>query len=293
MRSELGDVHIFYEEKANLSLDQVVLLKNAGVNVIQPGIESLSTCVLKLMDKGVSASKNIELLRYARAADLALNWNYLIGFPGDRAEAYWEAVDLIPALVHLEPPGGLCGLSIDRFSPYFEQPERYGVSGFRPMSSYVDLLPPDADVYAVAYHFHADYTSGSKADVGVQTALRNAIDRWAALWRQDDTAPPALAVHAIDDETYVLLDSRFDRSDPVIEFIDAGRMRLVLSGDHGGNVEALEWAQQRRYVVELDGRWVPLATAAPETLAHTLSARRPALIALRTTEPSTAPPPST
>jgi ribosomal peptide maturation radical SAM protein 1 len=286
VRSELGDVHIFYEEKANLSLEKVLLLKNAGVNVIQPGIESLSTRVLKLMDKGVSASQNIELLRYARAADLALNWNYLIGFPGDSAEDYWEVVELVPALVHLEPPGGLCGLSIDRFSPYFEQPDRYGVKARRPMSSYLDLLPPDADVFAVAYHFHADYTSGSKADAAMQTALRNAIDRWLALWRQDDTAPPALAVHAIDDETYVLLDSRFDRSDPVVEFIDAERMRLVLAGEHGGNIEALEWARNRRYVVKLDGRWVPLATSDPDTLTKALSARRPELSALFTAEPS-------
>ena len=141
------------------------------------------------------------------------------------------------------------------------------------MSSYVDVLPPDVDVFAVAYHFHADYTSGSQADPEVQQALRGAIDRWLTLWRQDETAPPALAVHAIDDETFLLLDSRFDRGDPVVEFIDAERLHLVLTGEHRGDGAALEWARNRRYVIWLDGRWVPLATSVPDILAKSLAAR--------------------
>ena len=114
VRPALGDVHIFFEEKANLSFEQVLLLKSAGVNVIQPGIESLSTRVLTLIDKGVTARKNIELLRFARAAGLALNWNHLMGLPGDQSEDYWKVIELIPALVHLNPPSGLFGLSVDR-----------------------------------------------------------------------------------------------------------------------------------------------------------------------------------
>src|SRR5262249_51859847 len=83
---QLPGLHVFYEQKANLSLDQVLTLKRAGVAVIQPGIEALCSSLLKRMDKGVSASQNLTLLRYARAADLAVNWNLLYAFPGDQAE---------------------------------------------------------------------------------------------------------------------------------------------------------------------------------------------------------------
>src|SRR5262249_37819581 len=53
--SEIPDLHMFYEQKANLSLGQVTALKDAGILEVQPGIEALSSSLLKSMDKGVSA----------------------------------------------------------------------------------------------------------------------------------------------------------------------------------------------------------------------------------------------
>ena len=61
--AEVPGLHIFYEQKANLTLSKIELLKQAGVAVIQPGIEALSTPLLKLMKKGVRASQNLALLR--------------------------------------------------------------------------------------------------------------------------------------------------------------------------------------------------------------------------------------
>lgn len=273
IKPALGDVHIFFEEKANLSFEQVLLLKSAGVNVIQPGIESLSTRVLKLIDKGVTARKNIELLRFARAAGVSLNWNHLIGLPGDQSEDYWQVIEWIPALVHLNPPSGLFGLSIDRFSPYFERSEHYGVRDITPMASYFDVLPDKADVFNVAYHFSADYDSDSKVDRELQKALQDAIDRWRNLWRQDECAVPTLSVAALDDETFLLLDSRFNLSEPSIEFIDAEQARLVLAGDSNVDERLLQWARERRYVLNVDGRSIPLATTNPETLSSFLGTR--------------------
>lgn len=270
VKSALGDVHIFFEEKANLSFEQVLLLKSAGVNVIQPGIESLSTQVLKLIDKGVTARQNIGLLRFARAAGLSLNWNHLMGLPGDQSEDYWKVIDLIPALVHLNPPSGLFGLSVDRFSPYFERPEIYGVSGIKPMASYFDVLPDGVDVFSVAYHFSADYNSESRGDLELQNALRNAIDRWRNLWCQDERSVPTLSVASVDDETFLLLDSRFNPSEPAVEFITAEQARLVLNGDPKASAYNLKWACERRYVVSVDGRPIPLATANPETFSFFL-----------------------
>lgn len=270
VKPALGEVHIFFEEKANLSFEQVLALKSAGVNVIQPGIESLSTRVLKLMDKGVTARQNIELLRLAKACDLALNWNHLIGFPGDQSADYWKVVDMIPALVHLNPPSALCGLSIDRFSPYFERPQIYGVRAIKPMASYFDVLPDQADIFSTAYHFSAEYSSESKADTGLQTALHDAIDRWRNLWRQDRCAVPTLSVTPLDDEVFLLLDSRFNQSDPGVEFINAEQTRMILTGESSGSESTWQWAFERRYVLRVDGRPTPLATASPETLASFL-----------------------
>ncbi|MBN1139640.1 MAG: RiPP maturation radical SAM C-methyltransferase, partial [Anaerolineae bacterium] len=57
-------LHLFYETRASLTKEQVRLLKAAGVDGIQPGIESLSTPTLRLMRKGTTALQNIQLLKW-------------------------------------------------------------------------------------------------------------------------------------------------------------------------------------------------------------------------------------
>ena len=47
LAEESFDLAIFYEVKANMTRSQVALLRSAGVRTIQPGIESLSSSVLR------------------------------------------------------------------------------------------------------------------------------------------------------------------------------------------------------------------------------------------------------
>src|SRR6185295_3125904 len=104
LEAEVPNLHTFYFVKANLSLDNVVALKKAGAAIIQPGIEALSSSLLRRMDKGVSTSQNIALLRYARSVDLAVTWNLLHSFPGDELHEFEETLKLLPLLRHLHPP---------------------------------------------------------------------------------------------------------------------------------------------------------------------------------------------
>jgi radical SAM superfamily enzyme YgiQ (UPF0313 family) len=55
------DLSSFHEVKANLTRDQIRMLSEAGVNSIQPGIESFSTDLLRLMRKGVPPSRIFSL----------------------------------------------------------------------------------------------------------------------------------------------------------------------------------------------------------------------------------------
>src|SRR5438093_1261600 len=68
---------LFYETKANLRRDQIELLSKAGVQSIQPGIESLNSHVLGLMRKGVTAVQNVNLLRWAAYYKIRLIWNLI------------------------------------------------------------------------------------------------------------------------------------------------------------------------------------------------------------------------
>ena len=74
---------IFYEVKANLRYDQLKQMRAGGLTQIQPGIESFSDSVLKLMEKGCTGLQNIQLLRWSKELGIEVAWNILGGFPGE------------------------------------------------------------------------------------------------------------------------------------------------------------------------------------------------------------------
>src|SRR5260370_24175623 len=81
-------LQLFYEVKSNLSREQVHLLRDAGVRRIQPGIESLNDHILKLMKKGTTALRNIQLLKWCQEYGVTAEWSMLYGFPGETRPAY-------------------------------------------------------------------------------------------------------------------------------------------------------------------------------------------------------------
>jgi ribosomal peptide maturation radical SAM protein 1 len=160
---ELPGLQLFYEVKANLSNEQVALLAAAGVRRIQPGLESLSDHVLKLMRKGTTMLQNVQLLKWCREHGVHPEWNLLFGFPGERPEDYREMLGVIDAIWALEPPSGEGAVRLDRFSPYHEDPEAFGMTAVRPLAPYTWLYPfGDEARRRIAYYFDFDYADGRR-----------------------------------------------------------------------------------------------------------------------------------
>jgi ribosomal peptide maturation radical SAM protein 1 len=178
----------FYEIKANLSAEQVALLAAAGVTMVQPGVESLSDHVLKLMGKGTSALQNVALLKWCREHGVRPEWNVLYGFPGETAEDYTEMAALMDAIWFLDPPSGCGPVRMDRFSPYHEDPASYGMVNVRPLAPYRYLYPFDRDaLMRVAYYFEYDHADGRQplefaAPVVARIERWNSDDRRGGLW---------------------------------------------------------------------------------------------------------------
>jgi ribosomal peptide maturation radical SAM protein 1 len=175
-----GDrLRLFFEVKANLRKEQLARMAAGGVVWIQPGIESLSTPILKLMGKGATRLINVQLLKWCAEYGVRASWNLLCGFPGEAPDEYRATAALMPLLVHLQPPAGVFPIRLDRFSPYFDDPERRGLVNVRPAWAY-DLalagLAPDAR-RRLAYFFEFDYADGRDAAGYVQDVLA-AMDAW-------------------------------------------------------------------------------------------------------------------
>jgi ribosomal peptide maturation radical SAM protein 1 len=273
-----ADLQIFYEQKANLSLERVEMLVKAGVTVIQPGIEALSTSLLRRMDKGISGPQNVALLRYARATGLGLYWNLLYAFPGDHEQDYEETLALLPKIVHLHPPTGVWPLMVDRFSPYFERAEKYGITNVKPMPAYSSVFPPRADLMNIAYHFVGDYDSAHRRSPHLADAISAEAKRWREMWAGDD-APPVLAIEFIKDDTFLLVDSRNrSNSGTRISFITLAQAQAGLCSQPASSVDngLLTWAvEESEIAVNVDGTLMPLATARPELIRQFQARSRP------------------
>jgi ribosomal peptide maturation radical SAM protein 1 len=170
------NIGLFYEVKANLRKEQIQMLSEAGIDRIQPGIESLSSQVLNLMQKGVKGIQNIQLLKWCKEYAVDPSWNWLWGFPGEQPEEYERMAKLIPLITHLQPPQGVASIRLDRFSPNFEHSERHGFINVKPYPSYHYVYPfDDRSVANLAYYFTFDYNQPQDVDSYTQNLAKQII----------------------------------------------------------------------------------------------------------------------
>jgi ribosomal peptide maturation radical SAM protein 1 len=238
LEGERLDVELFWEVKANLSAKHVRALRAAGVRSIQPGIESLSDHVLALMQKGTTGLKNIELLKWCREYGVKPVWNLLYGFPGETEADYDETRALIEAIWHLDPPQACGRVRLDRFSPYHEDPEAFGMENVRPKAPLSHIYPfPREDVMEIAYYFDFDYADGRSANAPAGRALELARS-WMA-----DAERGLLALTVVEDRTVHLADSRRRPG--------AASERIVLDGWRADVFLACDRAQSPRELLRL------------------------------------------
>jgi ribosomal peptide maturation radical SAM protein 1 len=174
------DYDIFYEVKANMTREQLRVLRDAGVRRIQPGIESFSSHVLALMRKGVWAAQNVNLLRWCQHYGIDVVWNILWGFPGETREDYEEQARLLPRLVHLQPPVDAGRIHMERFSPIFFDRQAFPVRSMRPERSYGYVYPAHVDLEKVAYVFESELEGTLSADA--YAGLTDATHAWQKAW---------------------------------------------------------------------------------------------------------------
>lgn len=196
------DLHLFYEVKANLTLEQVQLLAAAGVRGIQPGIESLSDHVLELMNKGTTALQNVQLLRWCEEQGVVAEWNLLYGFPGEDPADYDAMLPTLDAIDHLRPPSGLGPVRLDRFSPYHADPARHGIVDVRPMAVYRHLYDlPDEELARIACYFDFTYADG-RQPLSYAAPVVDRVQRWMT------AGPSGRLVQRREGDRIVLTDTR-------------------------------------------------------------------------------------
>jgi ribosomal peptide maturation radical SAM protein 1 len=239
-------VSVFYEVKADLKDREMEVLGKSGVNLIQPGIESLNSGTLKLMHKGVTSFQNIRFLKNCLRYKIEPVWNLLIGFPGEKEDVYKKYVADMPLLTHLTPPSGAYPVRFDRYSPYFTRAAEYGLK-LSPYDFYRYVYPfPEEALMNLAYFFEdrnyaAEYLSKM---VMWRDRLGKGTARWTERYNGFDGRPRASLVFEPHGDRGVVRDTRSgelvlhdvdELETRILTYVDSNGWRIV---DISGHVDA-------------------------------------------------------
>jgi len=179
------DIECFYETRADLTKEEILLMQQAGVTTIQPGIESFSTELLMLMNKNTSRIRHVQFLRWCKEYGIHLSYNVLGGFPGEQVEWYRDMAAFLPHIVHLQPPvQNVHFVEMHRFSPLFQAKEQFGVDRYELREDYAFNFPPGlVDPLKIGYFF--TYSSSALVDRGEYAPrVREVVGEWIDAYEQ-------------------------------------------------------------------------------------------------------------
>ena len=151
------DIRIHYEIRPSIPRSQLRAMRKGGLFSVQPGVESFSTHILRIMRKHTTGLRNLELIKWCTYYDIQNFYNILVRFPGETAQDYRLQCDVISKIPHLQPPYAIVKARADRGSPMFFDPASQSIARLQPAACYQYIFPqPRFDLSRVSYYFDHD-----------------------------------------------------------------------------------------------------------------------------------------
>ena len=278
---------LFFEIRASLKRSHIEDLRKAGVIWVQPGIESLHTQTLKLMNKGSECWQNIQILKWLAQFGIRCSWIMMYGFPGEEDIWYEEMASYLPWLTHLEAPRGMTRVRFVRFSSYHSHPEEYGIT-LTPAKPFSLTYPLEEHQLAdLVYVFDEEsQLRDMKAPILSQLLLRpglSMVKRVQEEWvRAHAVEPTPSLVMKVNKDSLTIMDSRSIAKQPEI-LLHGMERDIYLECDEAPLVEelmdqferqgysrqqileTLKHLDEMRIMLHIDGRYVSLALRDPVT----------------------------
>ncbi len=261
------DIRLHYEVRPSLSRLQLKHMRKGGLFSIQPGVESFSTHILKLMKKHTTGVRNLELIKWSTYYGINNLYNILLRFPGETAEDYRRQVDVISKIHHFQAPWAIAKARADRGSPMYTDPESQSISRLVPAACYDYLFPKDRfNLSRVSYYF--EHEMSNTVDDAQYDEIFAAVDNWQDRWRQ---RPRPFLRYRKAWATIIIKDGRngspktstyTDDYATLYEFCADAHSRKEISArfDDAAWVEgALEEFVNKDLMVHLDNRYLSLA----------------------------------
>jgi len=142
---ELGkDFDLYIEARAGrLKSSDYTLLKKAGFNHIQTGIETFSTNLIKKMNKGARVIDNIAALKYCKENNISNIYNLIVNYPNEEKIDFEETKRNIQLFKQYIEPPQISKFIVGFGSPIYENFESFNIESFEPKTIDTIMYPPE------------------------------------------------------------------------------------------------------------------------------------------------------
>ena len=178
-----SDIKLHYEIRPNFSRLQLARLRRGGLFSVQPGVESLSTNILKVMRKLSTGMRNVELIKWCTFYGINNLYNILCRFPGETEADYALQCEVVAKIPHFQPPYAIVKARADRGSPMYTDSASQSISELIPASCYNYILPKGKFNHErISYYF--DHKMSNTVDDSVYAELFQRVEAWQGTWKR-------------------------------------------------------------------------------------------------------------
>ncbi len=254
----------FMEVRTALTDKHLDILAEAGVQLIQPGIESMDDGLLEKMSKGTTTFHNLMFMKGCAERGVRVSHNIILGFPDATTEDLQAQVRHLEMIPHLDPPFAI-ELSFVRFSPYYHEKEKYGFKNWHADEFYRSIYPDEMDIEAIAYEYQIE-REVPREHQALYRRTMELIRHWQAAWMRPQRPYLWFEDRALKDgrdggEKVYSLDDLGVRvvSEIMLKPLNIERLVEVCAASPEAITAVLQPLIDARIVLEMRGRYLCLA----------------------------------
>jgi len=171
------DLHLFAEIRAGTSASELEVMRRAGIQDLQIGIEALSTSLLKKLNKGTRTIQNIEIMRNCEALGIVNSSNLILHFPGSNELEVAETLHNPEFALPFRPLQAV-NFWLGLGSPVWKSPKTYGIRAIFNHPNWSRLFP---DKFSRSMEF---MILAYRGDLGFQKKIWRPVKKKVALWQK-------------------------------------------------------------------------------------------------------------
>jgi ribosomal peptide maturation radical SAM protein 1 len=200
---------IFTEVRASVSRGQLMAMRSAGVTQVQIGVESLSSRLLRKLNKGTTVIQNMEIMKHCEQLGIRHHSNLILGFPGSDTDDVAETLENLPFVAPYQPLRKV-RFWLGQNSPLALQPERYGIRRIANHPNYSLLLPGSLGTSLCL--MIKSYVGDRGRQQQIWRPVARAVEQWQRQYRRRDPLVPLLSFR--DGGDFLLIRRRSRDSEP-------------------------------------------------------------------------------